>query len=324
MCTAITFSTKDHYFGRNLDLECSLNEQVIIAPRRFPFSFRNGTENNRHAAIIGMGIIVNGYPLFYDATNEDGLSMAGLNFPQKAVYHNPRDGFHNIAPFEFMPWLLCHCKTVNDAKKLLANTNITLDHFSDDISASPLHWIVADRECSITVESVTDGLRVYDNTVGVLTNSPCFDYHMQNLENYLNLTSDEPTNRFSKHLNLTPYSLGMGGIGLPGDLSSASRFVRAVFTKLNSRCEEYESSSVSQFFHILGSVEQTDGCTKTGEHYERTVYSSCCNTDQGIYYYTTYGNRQISAVSLYSENLDCCDLVPFPLITEQQIRWINK
>lgn len=323
MCTAITLSVKDHYFGRNLDLECSMNEQVIITPRGYPFHFRNDDKDNDHAAIIGMGIIADDYPLYYDATNEFGLSMAGLNFPERAVYHQHKAGFYNIAPFEFIPWLLRKCKTVREAKELLKKTNLIQKNISEKLPASPLHWIIADRENAITVESVADGLKIYNNPIGVLTNNPGFDYHIQNLENYLNLTSEEPVNRFSQQLNLKPYSLGMGAIGLPGDLSSASRFIRAAFTKFNSRCDDHEDSAVSQFFHILSSVAQVDGCAKTGRHYERTVYSSCCNTDQGIYYYTTYNNRQISAVSLRAENLELNNLRPYPIVTKQQIRWIN-
>lgn len=323
MCTAITFSAHDHYFGRNLDLEYSLNENVIIMPRNYPISFRNMPFERSHYALIGMGIVVDDYPLYYDATNEVGVSMAGLNFPKNAVYHGYKDGFYNIAPFEFIPWILCQCKSVDEAKDLLEKTNLVQENFRNDFPASPLHWIIADKTTAITVESVADGLKVYDNPVGILTNNPPFYYHMQNLENYLNLTSEEPTNRFSSDLDLKPYSLGMGAIGLPGDLSSASRFVRATFTKYNSRCEPNESAAISQFFHILGSVAQQDGCTKTRGRYERTVYSSCCNIDQCIYYYTTYENSQISAVSLFSENLDTDTIISYPLIVGQQIRWVN-
>ena len=324
MCTAITFFQKDHYFGRNLDLEVSLNEQVIITPRKFPLHYRHTVTNTSHRALIGMGIIVDGYPLYYDAMNEDGLSIAALNFPKNAVYHDSLDGQHNIASFELIPWILSQCKSVAEAKYLLKRTNLIHENFNSSISSSPLHWIVADKDTSITVESVAEGLAVYDNPVGILTNNPTFDYHLKNLENYLNLTNEEPINRFLPALDLKPYSLGMGAIGLPGDLSSASRFVRAAFTKFHSRCGETESSAISQFFHILGSVVQSNGCTKIGDRYEYTVYTSCCNMDKGFYYYTTYENSQINAVSLFSENLDTESIIEYPLVKGQQIRWINK
>ena len=86
MCTAAVYQTKDHYFGRNLDLEYSYQESITIAPRNYPFSFRKLPEMKTHYAIIGMAYVLEGYPLYYDATNEKGLSMAGLNFPGSAAY----------------------------------------------------------------------------------------------------------------------------------------------------------------------------------------------------------------------------------------------
>ena len=175
----------------------------------------------------------------------------------------------------------------------------------------------------MVIESLKDGLYIHHNPVGVLTNNPPFDYHLYNLTNYINLTSDEPSNRFSKKIELAAYSRGMGGIGLPGDLSSASRFVRASFTKLNSKCDSNEEDAVTQFFHILDSVAQTEGCVKVGSAYEKTVYTSCCNTEKGVYYYKTYSNSQINAVNLFHEDLDRKELIQYPLRCKQQIRYEN-
>jgi choloylglycine hydrolase len=140
----------------------------------------------------------------------------------------------------------------------------------------------------------------------------------------MSLSQEAPDNHFAPDLPLQRYSRGMGGLGLPGDLSSASRFVKVAFTKLNSRSGETESESISQFFHILGSVAQQRGLVHMGNGmYEITIYTSCCNTDKGIYYYTTYENSQISAVDLHREDLEGEQLVRYPLITGQQIRWQN-
>ena len=324
MCTAITFKTKDHYFGRNLDLEYSYSEAVTITPRRFPLPFRCVNAMDRHYAMIGIATVEDGYPLYYDATNEKGLSMAGLNFPGNAVYKRKITGVDNITPFEFIPWVLGQCTNLTEAETLLSRTNLVNISFSDSLPLSPLHWIIADSERSIVVESMANGLRIYDDPIGVLTNNPPFDYHMQNLKNYLHLTRDEPTNRFAPGIDLTPYSRGMGAIGLPGDLSSSSRFIKAAFTKLNSVSGDSEAESISQFFHILGSVAQQNGCVRVGESFEKTVYSSCCNTDQCIYYYTTYDNSQITGVKLYGEDLDGSTLSSYPIIFEQQIRIVNE
>ena len=324
MCTAITYYTKNHYFGRNLDLEYSYKETVTVTPRNYEFQFRNVENINNHYAIIGMAYVTNNFPLYYDAINEKGLGMAGLNFPGNADYKEIQNGKNNIAPFEFIPYILSQCSNIEEAKKILQNVNIAKINFSDDLPVSPLHWIISDKEKSITVESVKEGLKIYDNPVGVLTNNPTFDMQLFNLNNYMNLSIEPPQNNFSKELNLETYSRGMGAMGLPGDLSSASRFVKATFTRMNSKSGDSESESISQFFHILESVYQQRGCVHMGEDkYEITIYSSCCNMDKGIYYYTTYENSQITGIDMYKENLDDSKLISYDLIKGQQILMQN-
>ena len=127
-----------------------------------------------------------------------------------------------------------------------------------------------------------------------------------------------------KELNLKQYSRGMGAIGLPGDLTSQSRFVRVAFTKMNSISGEGEKESVSQFFHILNSVDQQRGCCELEDgKYEITIYTSCCNTNKGIYYYTTYDNHQITAIDMYKENLDGNKIIKYSLIKDEQIKMQN-
>ena len=323
MCTAATYKTKDHYFGRNLDYEFSYNETVTITPRNYPFHFRTMGSINSHYAMIGMAFVQQDYPLYYDATNEKGLSMAGLNFPTNAVYLPKKQGKDNITPFEFIPWILGQCATVAEARQKLKKLNLLNENFSEQLRLSPLHWMISDRDESIVVEPLKDGIKVHDNPVGVMTNNPTFDFHMLNLANYMGLTREEPTSRFSDKLKLNPYSRGMGAIGLPGDLSSASRFVKAAFTKLNSVSGDSEAESVSQFFHILNSVAQQKGCCRVEHGFEYTIYSSCCNTDKGIYYYTTYENSRISGVDMHKENLDGEKLISYPLLTEQSVKMQN-
>lgn len=324
MCTAATYKTKCHYFGRNLDYEVGYGEEVVVVPRNLPFTFRRMEPMERHYAMIGMAKVAGNYPLLYDATNEKGLSMAGLNFTKNAYYPPEAEEKDNITPFEFIPWILGQCANVDEARVLLAKINLVNIAFAPELPLSSLHWMISDRDCSIVVESMKDGLHIHDNPVEVLTNNPPFEYHMYNLCNYLNLTIEPATNRLTDKVTLEPYSRGMGAMGLPGDLSSASRFVKVAFTRLNSRSGDSESASVSQFFHILGSVAQQDGCVRIqGDDFEKTLYSSCCNTDKGIYYYTTYENSQISAVDMHREDLEGTKVIAYPLITGQQIRWQN-
>lgn len=324
MCTAATYKTKDFYFGRTLDYEFSYGDEVTVMPRNYLFRFRHREDMSSHYAIIGMAHVVDDYPLYYDAVNEKGLGIAGLNFVGNAYYREEEEGKENIAQFELIPWVLGQCSSVREARVLLARINIVNTPFSKQLPVAQLHWLIADREEAITVESVREGLRIYDNPVGVLTNNPPFDMQLFQLNSYMNLSAKSPVNHFSEQLPLTIYSRGMGALGLPGDLSSGSRFVRAAFTKMNSVSGDSEAESVSQFFHILGSVEQQRGCCDVGEgKYEITLYTSCCNADKGIYYYTTYENRQITGVDMYREELDGNRLSRYALIQGEQIRIQN-
>ena len=288
MCTAATYTTDSFYFGRNLDYEFSYGDEVTVTPRAYPFALRCMGDFRTKYAMIGMAYVAGEYPLYYDAVNEKGLGIAGLNFVGNAVYHPAQDGKSNVAQFELIPWL------------------------------------IADKTGSIVVESTADGLHIYDNPVGVLTNNPPFPQQLFALNNYRALSPRTPAVAFADGLDLPVYSRGLGALGLPGDLSSQSRFVRAAFVRMNAKSGSGEAESVGQFFHILHAVEQQRGCCELdGGKYEITLYTSCCNADRGIYYYTTYGNHQITAVDMHRENLDGDRLVRYPLVQGEQIALQN-
>lgn len=325
MCTAATYKTRDFYFGRTLDYELSYGDEIVFTPRAFPFDFRHTARRDTHYAMLGMAHVADGYPLYYDAMNEKGLCAAGLNFVGNAVYTAVLPGKENVAQFELIPWLLGSCASVAEVRTLLAGATVTYTPFSDKFPPAQLHWLIADRNEAITVESTATGLHVYDNPAGVLTNNPPFDLQMFHLNDYMQLSPKQPENRFSDALALRTYSRGMGALGLPGDLSSASRFVRAAFVRAHSASGEDETASVSQFFHILGAVEQPRGCCEVAEgKYEITIYTSCCNADRGIYYYTTYDNVRISAVDMHAEDVDGKALVRYAPVTEPQILYQNR
>ena len=154
MCTAITYKTEDLYFGRTLDYEFSYGEEITITPRNYKFNFKNGKELRNHYAMIGMAHVSDEYPLYYEAVNEKGLCIAGLNFVGNAFYHDKVDDKENIAQFEFIPWILSTCSSVEDAKKIVKKTNITGETFSQKFPAAQLHWIISDKDSSIVVESL--------------------------------------------------------------------------------------------------------------------------------------------------------------------------
>lgn len=324
MCTAATYKTKDFYFGRTLDYEFSYGDEVVVTPRNYPFHFTEEGDIALHYAIIGMACVTENYPLYYDAVNEKGLGMAGLNFVGNAFYRKKEKGKENIAQFEFIPWILSQCSTVKEARRLVEKINLLDISFNERLPVAQLHWMISDKEESITVESVKEGIKIYENPVGILTNNPPFDMQMFALNNYMGLSVKSPENKFAPELQLDVYSRGMGAIGLPGDLSSQSRFIRAAFVKMNSISGDGEKESVSQFFHILHSVDQQRGCCKLENgKCEITLYTSCCNVDKGVYYYTSYDNHQITAVDMRKEYLDGGGLIRYPLIKEEQIKMQN-
>ena len=324
MCMSASYRNGDeHYFGRNLDLEVSFGQQVVVAPRRYPFRFRAEGEMKEHPAMIGMALVADGYPLYFDAVNEHGLGAAGLNFPGEAVYRPRSPEGRNVTPFEFIPWVLGNCSDVEEARELIAGCTLIDEAFSEKLPLTPLHWMVADRDSAIVVESTASGVNVYDDPFGVLTNCPPFPYHRTNMVNYMGLSASLPENRISKDVELVPYSRGMGAMGLPGDLSSASRFVKAAFTRLNSVAGPGEG--MTQFFHIMDSVQQQKGCCDLGGgKYEYTVYTSCCDTGRGIYYYKTYGNSRICGVDMHRTDLDSGSLVLFPISDDQDVLMRNR
>lgn len=322
MCTAVTYKTNDFYMGRTLDYDFSYGDEITVTPRNYSFTLRHGGKLENHYAIIGMAHVAGNYPLYYDAINEKGLGIAGLNFVGNATYKpvNPDSDKKQITQFELIPFILGTCASLKEAKEALKNMDLVDTPFSPQLPVGSLHWLIADETGSITVEAVKEGLMIYDNPAGVLTNNPPFPQQMFQLNNYMHLSPKQPVNTFSKDLPLNTYSRGMGALGLPGDLSSSSRFVRASYVKMNSRCNGDALSSVSQFFHILGSVDQQRGCCEVTEgKYEITLYTSCCNCDKGIYYYTTYENHQISAVDMHHEDLDGTVPVRYPVLQGEKI-----
>ena len=320
MCTAIAYKAGDFYFGRNLDYEKTFGEEVTVMPRRFPLAFRHGGGLDRHYALVGVAHVTDGYPLYYDAVNEKGLAMAGLNFTRSAVFHDAAAGKKNVAAFELIAWVLSQCADIAQATKLLENANITPATFRESLPVARLHWLLADKNGSLVLESMEDGLHIHPDPVGVLTNEPPFPVQMLHLNDYMQLSAAAPTNRFSPALSLQPYSRGMGALGLPGDLSSASRFVRAAFVKENSVSGHSAQAELAQAFHILSSVSQQRGCCRLEQGvYEFTQYSACCNASKGIYYYTTYENSQITAIDMHREDLEGNILRRYPLRREQGI-----
>ena len=195
--------TDDFYFGRNLDYEFTYGESVTVVPRSFKFG---GAVAEHGFALIGTAHIRDGYPLFYDAANERGVCMAGLNFVGNAVYYAKRDDKKNAAQYELIPFILRQCATAAEARQILNDINITDTPFAPEMPAAQLHWLVADRTDCFVLECMEDGMHIYDNPTGVLTNNPPFPMQMFALNDYMSLSSRQPGNNFCSGLPLVTYS----------------------------------------------------------------------------------------------------------------------
>ena len=321
MCTAVSFISDNCYFGRNLDYEYSFNEKVIIIPRNFSFEYKKEKIISSHYAIMGMGIIEDEYPLMFDCMNEHGLAFAGLNFPENAVYRNFFEGKINLTPYELPLWILGNFKCVNEIKYVLKRINLLNLPFSDKFSLTPLHFVFADKNEMLVYEFTEDGGNIYINNTGVLTNNPVFPVMINELNKYTGLSVKNPCCDF---MNILCESNGMGAIGLPGDLSSRSRFIRATFNLANIYKEKDNIKDVTQFFHLLNSVYQQKGCVITESNgLEKTIYSSCMNLDKRELYYTTYENSQITCIMMKEKLLKGNELISYPLMREQNVLFGN-
>lgn len=297
MCTAINDTTKFHLFGRTLDLEETYNEQVVISPRRFPFFFKHQGKCDNHLAIIGTAHMANGTTLYFDGMNEKGLCAAALRFPELCTYHDKVEDKTNLASFELIPWILCNFETAKSAADALKSVNITPDSFSNELPATELHWIIADKDHSFVIESREDGLKIYDNPYGVLANAPDF-----------------PTQCFV---------LDKFGDPVLGDLSSSSRFNRAVNAVRHTIPAQEKSEAVSRFFHIMSTVNQPNGLFRADERQLRTIYTSCMDTEDLVYYFTTYTCRQIHSVRLHNDFLDKDAILSYPMAHKENIEYLN-
>lgn len=326
MCTAISLKTKNNfYFGRNLDLNYSFNYDIVVTPRNFNFNLRKEPAFKTKYALFGMAIVSNDTPLYFETMNEKGLCMAGLNFPWLAKYYSEDKNKINLAPFELIPYLLGNFTNIDEVKEQLKNINIIDEVFSQNFPNAPLHWIITDsNEKSIVVETTNDGMKVYDNPYCVLTNSPSFDYHYFNMFNYQYLSEERAVNNLSPKLNLINISEGLGSFGLPGDVSSSSRFVRAVYNKFNAYIDDDENKNIVQFFNILNSVSMIKGSVVThNNEYEVTQYSCCMDMNKMTYYYKSYDNTLIKAFIIKDEYMNSDKLTIHKLELEPEFDFVN-
>lgn len=307
MCTGVRFSDDkgNMYFGRNLDWSCGYGQKVVVTPRGYKYkSAFLGELKPHHGAIIGMAIVEENVPLYFDCANEEGLAIAGLNFPGYAAYAPvPVDGKTNIAAYEFPLWVVMHFSTVDDVERALSDATIVAKPINDKYPVSQLHFIIGDSKRSIVVEYTKNGMEIHHNDVDVLTNQPGYGWHLENLRNYLNLNPEMPSEVDWRNAKFTAFGSGSLMRGIPGDYYSPSRFVRVAYLNTHYPVKTGEADNVSRLFHTLTGVAMIDGAAEMANgDYEITVYTGGYSSATKTYYYNTYENPAIQSVAL--ENYD--------------------
>ena len=316
MCTGIRFTSEngEMFFGRNLDWSTSYGECVIVTPRCYERTWAFTKPGRSLHAVIGMGIVAENIPLYFDCANEAGLAVAGLNFPGYAQYEPQEQmGKDNVAAYEFPLWVTSRFTTVDEVETALAETAIVAKPVSENLPVSLLHWLIGDAKRSIVVEYTPAGMQVFRNDINVLANQPGFAWHRENLRNYLSLTSAFPPPAQWGAAQMSAYGSGSGMRGLPGDYYSPSRFVRAAYLNAHYPSHDSEDANVLRLFHTLAGVSMIDGAAAMADGaFERTLYTGGYSAASRAYYYSRYENPTIMRVSL-----DDCDLDGTTLLAPQ-------
>ncbi|MBQ6313958.1 choloylglycine hydrolase [Candidatus Saccharibacteria bacterium] len=313
MCTGARFSDSEGnmYFGRNLDWSTPYGQKVVVTPRGYKYKSAFLGEMEKSPAIIGMGIIAENTPLYFDCANENGLAIAGLNFPGYAKYETSAvDGKTNVAAYEFPLWVALNFNTVDEAEEALKNVAIIAKPINDQYPVSELHWIIGDAKRSIVVEYTDRGMEIFENDVDILTNQPGYGWHKENLRNYMNLFPQMPKEVKWNKATMTAFGSGSLLRGLPGGFYSTDRFVRVAYFNTHYPVQPDEASNVSRLFHTLTGVAMIDGgAAMTDGAFEKTIYTGGYSTRTKTYYYSTYEDPAIKSVAMGDCDLDSSELI---------------
>lgn len=339
-CTGISLMATDGTAvrARTLDFAVGSEYDVIVVPRGYAriASAPNGKDGLKwKTKYASVGVNAYGLPLMADGLNEQGLAAGMFYFPTAVGYmpYTDADLSKTLAPFELVSWLLDSFATTDEVKANIGKVVVPAVVSSQLGIVPPLHFLVNDASGkSIVLEYVGGKLNVHDNPLGVITNSPTFDWQMTNLRNYINIS---PTNAMPLQLGsvkLEPFGQGSGMIGLPGDFTPPSRFVRAAIFSQSVLPSKTGVDAVVNAFRILDNVtipiglehENTQGEHSGGvQQNEHTLWTGALDLKAKRYYFRTYENSQIRSVDLMKMNLDAKDVVTFSMKGDESIKLLN-
>ena len=313
MCTGIRYTdgSGNLYLARNLDWTTGYGERVVLTPTGYATKSPFGAVPEIKHAVIGMGIVEEDTPLYFDCGNDAGLAVAGLNFPGYAQYADgPVEGKTNVAAFEFPLWVASQFASVDEAEAALGNVAIVDRPINEKFPSSMLHWIIGDSKRAIVVEYTSSGMHVFHDDVDVLTNQPGFEWHHENLRNYLNLSPGFPEEVVLNQAHLVPFGSGSQMRGIPGDYYSPSRFVRASYVNAHYPQKTTEEENVSRAFHTLQQVAMVDGSAAMGTgEYEKTIYTGLFSAQTMTYYWNTYDDPAVQSAAMADHKADGAELV---------------
>lgn len=334
-CTGIRLSAADGTIvhARTLEFVFDMDSSVIMVPRGFA---RTGTTpdgkpglkwTTKYASVGANGA---GLPIMLDGLNEKGLSTGLFYFPNTAGYmpYQATDAGKTLAPWELGSWILENFATTEDVKRGIENVVVPAITFKDWGFSPGVHYVVVDATgASLVIEYIDGKLNVYDNPLGVLTNSPAFDWHMTNLRNYINLSDEGLQPVHLGDMKLAPFGQGTGMLGLPGDFTPPSRFVRAAVFSQSAIPVKTGKEVVLQAFHLLNNFDIPLGAARDGKpdaqgHIEAdyTMWTSVCDLKSKQFFFRTYDNSQIRSLDLMKMDLDGKNIATISMKGDEQIK----
>ncbi|HEV3136881.1 MAG TPA: choloylglycine hydrolase family protein [Pirellulales bacterium] len=321
-CTGIRLQAKDGaiIYGRTLEFGTDLSSNLMIIPREI--AFQGTTESGKpgltwRTKYGAAGLNGLGQTALVDGVNEKGLASGIFLMPGYAKYQqvSAEEEARSLAPWELVTWILTNFATVDEVRKALPEIKVGSVKF--DGALLPLHYVVHDAAGnSLVVEYLDGALSVRDNPVGVITNSPDFDWHLKNLSNYVNLRADNAKPETIDGLKIGQFGQGSGLLGMPGDFTPPSRFVRAVILSHAVAAVETGEETVRQAFHVLDSFDIPSGAVRAANDeltaYELTQWTSATDTKNLVYYFHSYDNRRVRQLDLKKVDLNAGQVLVIP------------
>lgn len=314
MCTHITLSSKDgkHLSARTMDFSYELDPEMVMYPRNLKLDFIfDKFAKEQHYAFMGLSKNIGAY-MCADGINEHGLSGAELYFEGYSVYADkPAEGKTNLAVHELLIWFLAYCKTTQEAVDALESINVVSVDLELIGRTPPLHWVLQDASGhSVIIEITKHGIEVHKNDLGVLTNSPNYEWHLTNVRNYIGLQPHQNQSRIIQGVELKPFGQASGTFGLPGDLTAPSRFIRALYNKTALIEPANAHDLVVGASHVLNNVDVPKGAVRTERaSLDYTQYSSYIVCNDQTYTYRLYDELKYHTVDLNDLDLDQSEIV---------------